>query len=193
MEGKAELRRCIKERLSRMTENDRRVESQIIVRELKKRMPTAPAIIAAYFPYMDEPNIKPLLTELLEEKNVICMGKLESNHMVMHQIRSLNDIGRNPVTNIVEPVNNDPIKESTISLTIVPGRAFTREGMRMGRGNGGYDRWIDAQRGRNPEMKTIGVCFDCQLLQELPMETHDRPVDAVLTATVYAERSRPHN
>lgn len=193
MEAKAELRRAIKERLSRMTENDRRVESQIIVRELRKRMPTAPATIAAYFPYMDEPDIKPLLTELLEQKNVICMGKVEGNHMVMHRIRSLEDIGRHPVTNIVEPIKNDPMTESTISFAIVPGRAFTREGLRMGRGNGGYDRWIDEQMTRNPSMMTIGVCFDCQLLQELPMEPHDRPVDAVLTATVYAKRCRPHN
>ncbi len=193
MEAKAELRRAIKERLSRMTENDRRVESQIIVRELKKRMPTAPAVIAAYFPYMDEPDIKPLLTELLEQKNVICMGKVEGNHMVMHRIQSLNDIGRNPITNIVEPMTNDPMNESTISFAIVPGRAFTREGLRMGRGNGGFDRWIDEQIKRNPEMKTVGVCFDCQLLQELPMEPHDRPVDTVLTATVHAERSRLKN
>lgn len=193
MEAKAELRRAIKERLSRMTENDRRVESQIIVRELQKRMPPAPATIAAYFPYMDEPDIKPLLTELLEQKNVICMGKVEGNHMVMHRILSLHDIGRNSVTNIVEPSKNDPVKEQDITLAIVPGRAFTRQGLRMGRGNGGYDRWIDEQMKRNPTMQTIGVCFDCQLLQELPMEPHDRPVDAVLTASVYAERSRPHN
>lgn len=193
MEAKAELRRAIKERLSRMTENDRRVESQIIVRELKKRMPTAPATIAAYFPYMDEPDIRPLLTELLEQKNVICMGKVEGNHMTMHRIRSLDDVGRNPVSNILEPMKDSPLDEAIISMAIVPGRGFTREGLRMGRGNGGYDRWIAEQMKRNPNMRTIGVCFDCQLLHDLPIEPHDRPVDAVLTAAIYVERDRLKN
>ncbi len=181
MEAKAELRRAIKERLSRMTENDRRVESQIIVRELRKLMPAAPAVIAAFSPYMDEPNITPLLTELLNQKNVICMGKVQGNHMVMHSIESLDDIGRNPVSNIIEPVENNLVDESSISLVIVPGRAFTRKGLRLGRGNGGYDRWLEEQMKRNPATKTIGVCFDCQLLNELPTESHDRPVDIVLT------------
>lgn len=189
MEAKSELRRAIKERLSRMSENDRRVESQIIVRELAKRMPETPSVIAAYSPYLDEPDIRPLITKLLEQKNVICMGKVTGQRMVMHRIRALDDIGRNPVSTILEPTVNDPVDESKIALAIIPGRGFTRTGLRMGRGNGGYDRWIDEQSRKNPVMKTIGVCFDCQLLPELPTEPHDRPVDAVLTATVYAERN----
>ncbi|MBP7114238.1 MAG: 5-formyltetrahydrofolate cyclo-ligase [Candidatus Peribacteraceae bacterium] len=193
MEAKAELRRAMKERLSQMTENDRRVEGQIIVRELAKRMPETPSVIAAFSPYLDEPDIRPLLTKLLEQKNVICMGKIEAKRMIMHRVRSFDDIGRNPVSNILEPTVNDPVDESKIALAIIPGRAFTRQGQRMGRGNGGYDRWLAEQSTKNPMMKTIGVCFDCQLLPELPIEPHDRLVDAVLTSTVYAERNRPHN
>ncbi len=182
METKVRLRQAIKERLSKMTENDRRVESQIIVRELRKLLPSSPTIIAAFSPYMDEPDIRPLLTELLEKKNVICIGKVEGNNMTMHQIRSLDDVTRNPVSNILEPSADNPIDESTIAIVIVPGRAFTREGLRMGRGNGGYDRWIDKQMTRNPTTKTIGICFDCQLQSELPLESHDRSVGIVLTA-----------
>jgi 5-formyltetrahydrofolate cyclo-ligase len=193
MEAKIELRRAIKQRLGRMTDNDRRVESQIIVRELRKRIPTTPCVIAAYFPYMDEPDIRPLLTELLEQKYVICIGKIEGQHMRMHRIHTLDDIGRNPVTNIVEPSEDEAIDEATIACAIVPGRAFTRTGLRMGRGNGGYDRWIDMQLVRNPAMKTIGVCFECQLIDDLPMESHDRPVDAVLTASVYREQDSRKN
>lgn len=182
MEAKAELRRAIKERLSRMTENDRRVESQIIVRELRKLIPAAPAVIATYYPYLDEPDIRPLLTELLEQKYVICMGKLEGQRMAMHRIQTLDDIGRNPVSTILEPLNNDPVDETKISYALIPGRAFTREGHRLGRGNGGYDRWLTEQVQKNPAMKTVGVCFECQLLREIPTEPHDRRVDTVLTA-----------
>lgn len=182
MEAKAELRRAIRERLSRMTENDRRVESQIIVRELRKHMPPSPAMIALYSAYMDEPNITPLMTELLEQKNVICLGKTDGHHMTMHRIKSEEEIGRNSVTNIIEPQHEDPVDESMIALAIIPGRAFTKEGLRLGRGNGGYDRWLEEQMKRNSATKTIGVCFGCQLLPKIPIEPHDHPVDMVITA-----------
>lgn len=183
MSTKAELRLAIKERLTRMSENDRRVESQIIVRELRKMLPPAPLTIAIYSPYLDEPDVTPLITELLEQKNVICMGKVTGNHMDMHRIRSLADVHRNPVTNILEPNVDSPLDESTIDVAVIPGRAFTKDGHRMGRGNGGYDIWIHKQRVRNPKSHFIGVCFDCQLLQDVPMDPHDERVDAVITGT----------
>ncbi len=190
MEAKAELRRAIKERLSRMSENDRRVESNIIMRELKKIIPETPTVIAAFSPYTDEPDIRPLLEELFKKHYTICVGKVEHTHMVMHRIAHVDSVTRNPVSNIIEPSDDDPIDESCISLVLVPGRAFTREGLRMGRGNGGYDRWLEKQKKRNPATKTIGICFDCQLLQEIPTEPHDRPMDMILTASVSSTYAR---
>jgi 5-formyltetrahydrofolate cyclo-ligase len=129
----------------------------------------------------------------LEQKNVICLGKIEGQRMVMHRIRSLEEIGRNPVTNILEPQMTSPVDESKISIAIVPGRAFTRDGLRMGRGNGGYDRWISEQSIRAPGMKSVGICFNCQLVDTLPTEAHDKPVDSVITAQFSGERNRPQN
>jgi 5-formyltetrahydrofolate cyclo-ligase len=183
MEAKIELRRAIKERLSKMSANDRRVESQVIVRELKKILPPGHITIAAFMPYLDEPDISPLLTELLEQKNVICMGKVEGNAMKMHRISALSDVHRNPVSNILEPKDHNHIDESEIGIAIIPGRAFTKEGLRMGRGNGGFDRWIEELKKKNPSARTIGVCFDCQIVTNLPTEPHDRPVDVVVTPT----------
>lgn len=183
MNAKKELRQAIKERLSRMSENDRRVESNIIVRELRKLLPSSPVTIAVYIPYADEPDIRPLITELLDQKNTICLPKAEMHRMTMHRIRSLDDVRKNPVTNIIEPNDLSPFDERAIDIVLVPGRAFTRNGQRLGRGNGGYDRWIAEQRIRNPETRFIGVCFDCQIVQEMPTETHDERVDTVISAT----------
>ncbi len=180
MEAKKELRQAMKERLARMSENDRRVESQIIVRELRKLLPTAPAMIAVYIPYLDEPDIRPLIAELLEQKNMICLPKAEPHRMTMHQIRSLDDIQKNPVTSIIEPARDAPVDEATIDLVLVPGRAFTNTGLRLGRGNGGYDRWMHEQHIRNPKTQYLGICFDCQIVQEMPTEEHDERVDRVL-------------
>lgn len=180
MEAKVQLRQSIKERLLQMSDNDRRVESNIIMRELRKILPKEPTVIAAFAPYLDEPNISLLITDLIEQKNVICMGKMENGRMTMHRIYSLDDVGRNPLTGIKEPMNDDPEDEESISLVLVPGRAFTIDGCRLGRGNGGYDRWISLQRKRNPATRFIGICFDRQIVQEIPMEEHDERVDIVI-------------
>ncbi len=172
----------MKERLARLTQNDRRVESQVIIRELKKILIDA-SVIAAYHAYADEPDLTLLLTELLEQKNVICMPKAGSHGMTMHSISSLEEMARNPVTNIPEPVDDAPIDEATIDVVLVPGRAFTRDGKRLGRGNGGYDLWISEQRKRNSRTRFIGVCFDCQIVQDIPMEAHDERVDRVIAPT----------
>ncbi len=62
-------------------------------------------------------------------------------------------------------------------LVLVPGLGFDASGSRLGRGGGFYDRWLEA----NPGVKTLGLCFACQLVDKVPMEAHDSPVDAVLT------------
>jgi 5-formyltetrahydrofolate cyclo-ligase len=61
-------------------------------------------------------------------------------------------------------------------LVIVPGVAFTRAGMRLGRGGGLYDRLLATS-----PATSIGVAFDIQLADELPVESHDRAVDLVVT------------
>ena len=61
---------------------------------------------------------------------------------------------------------------------IVPGLAFTRRGDRLGQGGGWYDRVLAGVR---DDCVTIGVAFAPQLVDELPVEPHDRPVDLVVT------------
>jgi 5-formyltetrahydrofolate cyclo-ligase len=161
---------------------EREVESQILVRELRKILGEKPQTIALYFPYLDEPDLRPLITEFLEQKNVICLPKIEDGHLKMHPILSLEDVRRNPVTNVPEPIDRSPLDEASINVVIIPCRAFTARGERLGRGNGGYDHWIVLQRTRNPATKYIGVCFECQIVQELPLEMHDEKVDTVMTA-----------
>lgn len=89
---------------------------------------------------------------------------------------------------IREPSPFSPTRAlADIDVFIVPGVAFTREGQRLGRGGGYYDCTL-AQRG--PQARTIGVCFDCNVVPTLPMEPHDVRVDYVVTeAGVLTARS----
>ncbi|MBR6432730.1 MAG: 5-formyltetrahydrofolate cyclo-ligase [Muribaculaceae bacterium] len=78
---------------------------------------------------------------------------------------------------IAEPVG-DAVDCSILDAIIVPGVAFDCHCNRMGRGKGFYDRLLS--RGK---LYTIGVCHDCQLLDEIPCEPHDRPLDCVVSPT----------
>jgi 5-formyltetrahydrofolate cyclo-ligase len=59
---------------------------------------------------------------------------------------------------------------------IVPGLAYNKNGYRLGRGGGHYDKLL----AKYPNVYTIGVCFKEQLCEEnLFIEPHDRPVKKV--------------
>ena len=64
-------------------------------------------------------------------------------------------------------------------VVFVPLLAFTADGHRLGQGGGHYDRWLAA----HPGALAIVLAWDCQLLENLPTEPHDRPLAAVVTPT----------
>jgi 5-formyltetrahydrofolate cyclo-ligase len=65
-----------------------------------------------------------------------------------------------------------------IDLILVPGLAFTRDGQRLGRGGGFYDRYLASLP---PRAMKLGICFQCQMLESLPSEEHDQRVHAIVT------------
>lgn len=64
-------------------------------------------------------------------------------------------------------------------VLIVPLLGFTVDGQRLGQGGGHYDRWLAA----HPATIAVGLAWDSQLVEELPVEPHDRPLNAVVTPT----------
>ncbi len=63
-------------------------------------------------------------------------------------------------------------------LVLVPALAVDRSGVRLGRGQGFYDRSL---RGRNPQARLIAVVRDTELVDELPAEPHDILMTHALT------------
>ncbi len=73
-------------------------------------------------------------------------------------------------------------------VLFVPLVGFTADGARLGQGGGHYDRWL----AMHPETIAIGLAWDCQLVDSLPAEVHDRPLAAVITPTrLYGPFARP--
>ena len=84
--------------------------------------------------------------------------------------------------NILEP-QNEPYTGG-FDLIIIPGVAFDRIGNRIGRGKGYYDRFLSKHR----EVERIDICFDFQLVDEVPTEPLDIQMDEVICGADPIER-----
>jgi len=65
----------------------------------------------------------------------------------------------------------------SIGAAIVPGMAFSRDGYRLGRGRGYYDRFLPLL----PHCRRIGLAYSFQLIDILPHLEHDARMDAIIT------------
>ena len=77
----------------------------------------------------------------------------------------------------LQPAQDAPEVEP--ALAFVPLVGFTADGHRLGQGGGHYDRWLAA----HPSTLALGLGWDCQLADDLPVEPHDQPLRAIVTPT----------
>lgn len=77
---------------------------------------------------------------------------------------------------IEEPTGTDVVDPSEIELIVVPAVAYDRKGNRLGRGKGFYDRLL-----QTTSATKIGVGYEFQLVDEIPVEPHDVGMDMVIT------------
>jgi 5-formyltetrahydrofolate cyclo-ligase len=83
---------------------------------------------------------------------------------------------RGPFGLLQPPGKNRAITPDVLFLPLV---GFTAAGQRLGQGGGHYDRWLAG----HPSVPAIGLAWDCQLLESLPTQPHDRPMALVVTPT----------
>jgi 5-formyltetrahydrofolate cyclo-ligase len=77
---------------------------------------------------------------------------------------------------IIEPLPRYPMDSADFpALIITPGLAFDRQGNRMGRGKGFYDRFFKGLKGL--EYKAAGLCMDFQVVHAVPVEQGDCKID----------------
>lgn len=77
---------------------------------------------------------------------------------------------------IEEPTGTPFADYASIDFIAVPGMAFDRQGNRLGRGKGYYDRLLP----RIPTAHKAGICFPYQLVEEVPSEPFDIRMDEVI-------------
>lgn len=181
MATKQQLREQILGKLNALPAGMRRKKSHTITHKICELPEYKKAdVVFCYIALTSEADTTLLLERILYDGKTLAVPHLENNIMTPKQVMKVPELIPGPY-DILQPEPDSPtINVTIIDLAIVPGLAFTREGVRLGRGGGYFDRWLPSLPAN---VTTIGLAFDFQIADQLPEEKHDVRVSKVVTET----------
>ena len=133
--------------------------------------------IYGYLPYNQEVRTVPMLEQAIADGKKVAVPKCYGDQMRFIYMDDLSKVEKG-YAGIPEPVADEPVADDPTALVLMPGLAFTEKGDRMGYGGGFYDKFLAAE----PDHPTVALCYSFQMVEELPTEEYDIPVDLVLWA-----------
>jgi 5-formyltetrahydrofolate cyclo-ligase len=127
-----------------------------------------------------------LLLALSSGKRVAVPLCLVAGIMEARLIRSLNELVPGAY-GIPEPTVKCPVcPPAEIDFAVIPCVSCDRACMRLGQGGGYYDRFLE-----HASFFNAAICRDIAILESVPVEPWDRPVDCVVTeTTVYYRQNK---
>ena len=131
-----------------------------------------------------------VMDELLSQGKKIVIpyctkDSLDNNHLGLWYLQNLSELVEG-TWGILEPPKarwgeaGKEVNPLQIDCVVVPGVAFDMHGGRLGHGAGYYDRLFTSLK---PSCKLFGVCFNCQLVEQVCMQKYDIYMDKVITET----------
>ncbi|MGN1064550.1 MAG: 5-formyltetrahydrofolate cyclo-ligase [Thermoguttaceae bacterium] len=154
-------------------------------------------VVGIYVDFKIEAPTRPFLHALFDWADAVAVPYCVGNEMRFYRLKSptldpisgrpqFADLAKAPPFGILEPrpeLRDDPdsfIAPDMIDVLVTPGLGFDAEGRRLGRGAGYYDHYVPLLRSNTA---LIGLCFDEQLVDAIPVDERDARVDAVVTPT----------
>nr|WP_204262757.1 5-formyltetrahydrofolate cyclo-ligase [Methylobacterium sp. BTF04] len=135
------------------------------------------AIVGAFWPIRSEVDPRPLIERLFARGQRVALPKVTPDGLVFREWRAGEALvsGR---FGLSEPRDDLPPLDPT--ALIVPLAAYDERGHRIGYGRGYYDQAIE-RLSRNGPVLTIGIAFSVQGVEHVPAESHDQPLDHLIT------------
>lgn len=175
---KTSIRRQIREKKRAMTQEEILLRSEKLGQLLaQSQIYQSAKTIYGYLPYNQEVRTVPMLERALQDGKKVAVPKVYGDTMRFIYLEDMSCV-ETGYAGIPEPVADEPVAEDKTALVLMPGLAFTKEGDRMGYGGGFYDRFLAEE----PNHPTVALCYEFQILESLPTEEYDIPVDCVLWA-----------
>lgn len=180
--AKAALRSEVRARIAAMPEARRASESAEVVRHVvADAVWQAARSVLLFMPLPDEVRIRPLMDAAWAAGKSVALPASDAATGGYVAKRVLSEADLRPGRfGVREPCAECPVVPfSALDLVLVPGIAFDRDGNRLGRGRGFYDRMLAL----SPDAVSCGVGFDGQVVALVPVEPHDVKLHRVWTPT----------
>ena len=152
------------------------ISGKIIARLIQMPEFSASKRILAYFSVPGEVQTGEFIDRYKEEKDIL-LPVVEGDALFVKKYTGRENCIKGAF-GILEPVGPAVSDLQTVDLILVPGVAFDRNRNRLGRGKGYYDKLLPHFP---KETLKIGVCFDFQLIDRVPTNDWDVPMDVVVT------------
>ena len=162
-------------------EKSKQIEKNLLNLEYYNKSKT----IMFFVSFNNEVNTHELLKKALKDKTVV-IPKVSHHEIEPSVIISLDNLVASGKFKILEPIETMKIAYKNIDLILVPGIVFDKEGHRIGYGLGYYDKFLS----KVPKAIKIGLAFDFQVIDKIPREMHDVPVDFIVTEKMVIECKR---
>ena len=134
-------------------------------------------VLALYSPINNEVQTRLLFTVARVEGKRVCYPRIKSERLEFLEVTSPHELVPG-CFGVAEPQTGKPLPVTEVDLLVVPGVAFDRAGHRLGYGKGFYDRELARV---STVAVSVGLCFDFQLCERLPRQSHDQPVQFIAT------------
>ena len=182
-EGKRELREAVRKARQKLAPAYRQKASAAMLAKLfELEIYRQASSVMAYCPMAEEVQLTPLLKHSLSQGKTVALPYVISKGLMaavkLHDMDSLVEGAYGILT--VGEEKREFLSPGLLDLVVVPGVAFGLDGSRLGMGAGFYDRFLSE---REPRARRVALCFDCQLVPEIPVEMHDQRVEAIITET----------
>ena len=179
---KADLRQQIRAQLTAMNDEQRHDGSVAACSRLTALEVFRHAtVVMLYMPLTSEVDLTGVAIRCFQTGKTVCVPRVDWKRRDMEpvEVTSFDDhVMEVDEHGVRTPRGGAPIPPTLLDLVVVPGLAFSAEGHRLGRGGGYYDRFLSRLR---RAVTTIGLAFDVQIADEVPVEAGDVPVDIVVT------------
>jgi 5-formyltetrahydrofolate cyclo-ligase len=174
---KAELRRLIRSLKSQVSPDEKSSRSESIIHQLETLHEFNEArVVLMYWSMADEVQTHALVERWYGQKTIL-LPCVDGDDLLLRQYTGPECLKSGEQFGIGEPTGPVYTQVDQVEMIVVPGVAFDRKGNRMGRGRGFYDRLLKS----TPNAYKVGVAFDFQMLDDIPMEPFDVPMDDVIT------------
>ncbi len=177
LEQKKRLRTTLKQRRSLVSENKRKDMSQQICKYLYEidEFNQAKSIFC-YISYLSEVDTHALINDFIGRNLALAVPKIMGkSEMIAVPLSDLSDLEPDKMGILTPKINQSA--SGPFDIAITPGVGFTVSGDRLGYGKGYYDRWFS----QNKVTTKIGIAFETQLVDQLPIEATDISLDILIT------------